>query len=230
MEADLAQLKQYRRKWVGVSIVVLMGLALSGMLNVLHAPKQGGVVAMVIGGWPPVAVFLCIELVSRIPATSRLLAWLGTVPAVAVTLMAFYVSFEHQLSYIRGLGFEGSTALILPLTIDGVMMVATVKLYEVSTSVRRMRVKIADAVTAAEVDAMPKPAPAAQPIAQRPSKRGRRPGEQPNQPKRRIHPGGAPGASAPASKGTPKSAPVTAPTVEVVEIGEPAMAAETLSE
>ena len=105
MNADVVKLKQDRRKWVGVSVVVLMGLALSGMLNVLHAPKQGGVVAMVIGGWPPVAVFLCIELVSRIPATSRLLAWLGTVPAVAVTLMAFYVSFEHQLSYIRGLGF-----------------------------------------------------------------------------------------------------------------------------
>jgi len=62
-----SKLRHYRRlRWV-VLIAVVLGIAASVAMNVLHA--QPNLIARAIAGAPPVALFLSVELISRIPST-----------------------------------------------------------------------------------------------------------------------------------------------------------------
>lgn len=153
MRTAQAQLKHYRRMWKVVGLMVLVGLGSSGILNVLHAPQQGGWVAKLIGGIPPVALLVCLELISGIPVASRFGKTVRLASGGAVAALAFFVSFEHQLSFITGLGFAGNTAWAIPLIIDGWMIVASVSLFEVTGKIRALREGILEAETAAEESA-----------------------------------------------------------------------------
>lgn len=153
MRTAKAQLRHYRRMWKVVALMVLVGLGSSGILNVLHAPQQGGWVAKLIGGIPPVALLVCLELISGIPVASRFGKVVRLGSASLVAALAFFVSFEHQLAFITALGFSGNTSWAIPIIIDGWMVVASVSLFEVTAKVRELRMEILTAETAADESA-----------------------------------------------------------------------------
>ena len=65
-------LDSLRRVRVGVSLVLSLGVAASIVANVLHA--QPTLVGRAIAAWPPLALLLTVELISRVPVHSRRLS------------------------------------------------------------------------------------------------------------------------------------------------------------
>lgn len=149
------ELRHFHRLWIFVTVVTVALVSVTVTLNVMHAP--GGIVARSIGGTPPIFLFLCIELIARIPTTSR---WLGigrVLGSVAVAGLAFGISYQQQMEFIHHIGYAGWVAYAYPIIVDGVMMVATLSLVEVTRKVRVLRAELADSTepTAAKVVVTP---------------------------------------------------------------------------
>ena len=136
----MSELKHYRRLWVFVTVVAVLLISITVTLNVMHAPPNWG--ARLIGGTPPVFVFFCIELISRIPATSKMLMYGRIATTVVVTGFSFAISYQQQMEFIHALGFVGWVANIYPIIIDGVMVVAALSLVEVTRKVRMLRAEM----------------------------------------------------------------------------------------
>ncbi len=130
---SLTQLQRLR--WF-VLVVVLAGIAASVAMNVLHAPDN--LAARFVGGLPPLAVFACLELIARIPSSSRALTVFRISGAFAVAVGAAYLSYAQQFAAIIGLGFPHDQAAIWPGVIDGTMVVASVSLVEVVRKIRQV--------------------------------------------------------------------------------------------
>lgn len=129
-------LKQLRRlRWL-VLIAVALGIAASIAMNVLHAPPS--LAARLVAVGPPVAVFACLELIARIPSTSTVRTRSRIAGAAIVAMTAATISYAQQRAAVLGLGFAKWEAWIWPLTIDGVMIVASISLVEVVAKVREM--------------------------------------------------------------------------------------------
>jgi len=129
-------LKQLRRlRWL-VLVAVLLGIAASIAMNVLHAPPS--LAARLVAVGPPVAVFVCLELISRIPSSSKARTRSRIAGAAVAALTAATISYAQQRAAVLGLGFAPWEAWIWPLTIDGVMIVASISLVEVVAKVREM--------------------------------------------------------------------------------------------
>jgi hypothetical protein len=137
----MQELEHYRRLRRFVVAVVAIGIAVSVTLNVMHAPSNIG--AKLVGGFPPIAVFLCIELISRIPATSKALAVGRILGSLVVAGIGGAVSYTQQMDFVRHLGFSGWHAVLFPACIDGVMMVATLSLVEVARKIRTLEAEAA---------------------------------------------------------------------------------------
>lgn len=137
-----AELRHFHRLWIFVTVVTVALVGVTVTLNVMHAP--GGIVARSIGGTPPIFLFLCIELIARIPATSRLLGIGRVIGSVAVAGLAFAISYQQQMEFIRNIGYAGWVAYAYPVIVDGVMMVSTLSLVEVTRKVRLLRAEITD--------------------------------------------------------------------------------------
>lgn len=150
MKRKQAKLKELTHLRLWISLAVAVGALLSIVLQILHAPKAGGWVAMVVGGFPPASVVLCIELMTRIRVFRKLPAGVRILATTAVAGMAGVVSYTQQYQFIVHLGFEGRTATMFPLIIDGTMLVATISLVEVSGQVRALLDEIAELETAAD--------------------------------------------------------------------------------
>ena len=136
----MSELKHYRRLWVFVTVVTVLLVGITVTLNVMHAPPTWG--ARLIGGTPPVFVFFCIELVSRIPATSKALSFGRIAASILVSGLSFAISYQQQMEFIHSLGFVGWIAYAYPVIIDGVMVVATLSLVEVTRKVRDLRIEM----------------------------------------------------------------------------------------
>lgn len=148
---------------------------------------------MVVGGVPPVAVFLCVEMISRIPIEGKLGAFTRIGIASAVAALAIVVSYEQQYDYVESLGFIGLSVVLFPLIIDGVMFVATLSLVEVTRIVRNLREEIVGLSAPSESPApqpvqeeKPKVEPVTKPAYAPTGKRGRKPGPQEPSHRRRM--------------------------------------------
>jgi hypothetical protein len=130
---NLTQLNRLR--WF-VLVVVLAGIGASVAMNVIHAPDN--LPARFVGALPPLAVFACLELIARIPSSSKVLTVFRILGAVAVAVGAAYLSYRQQYAAISDLGFPHDQALIWPGVIDGTMVVASVSLVEVVRKIRQV--------------------------------------------------------------------------------------------
>ena len=105
-----------RIRWA-TRFTLAFGVAASGVANVLHA--QDNPISRAISAWPPLALLLSVELISRVPAT-RL--WRAVVRLSATGLIASiagWISYWHMAAVTRNYGETGSAAWLLPLTVDG---------------------------------------------------------------------------------------------------------------
>jgi HTH domain len=152
------------RGWAYAGAV--LGGAVSVAANVAHSfvppagetdwqPQTGAVVGAVF--WP-VALFVAVEILARItwPAGRRWVAlrYAGLLP---VTAVAAVVSYRHLSGLLAFYKEDRLTALIGPLAVDGLMVMASSAL--VATAVRKAVKPVAEPDSSAETT----PAPDAQP-------------------------------------------------------------------
>ncbi|MGW8438800.1 DUF2637 domain-containing protein [Nocardiopsis sp. NPDC055879] len=108
------------------------GAVVSVGANVLHALDGGGAVdfgRVVAAGWAPVALLLVAELVARArqsgPWWIIALRWAGTAVVAGV---AAIVSYGHMRDLLLSYGETALVAHLLPLSVDGLLLVASLAL------------------------------------------------------------------------------------------------------
>jgi hypothetical protein len=127
----LPQLKRIR--WA-VRATLMLGVAASVAANVLHARHE--IVAQVISAWPPLALLLTVELTSRIPMHKPLLAAIRVLATGTIAGIAAWVSYWHMQGVAVNYGESESSAYLLPISVDGLIVVASVSLVELAGRIR----------------------------------------------------------------------------------------------
>lgn len=124
-----SELRQLRRVRWGVRLTLALGISASLAANILHANHV--LIDQIISGWPPVAVFATIEAIARVPIRRRWLAGIRMTGLGFVAGIAFWVSYWHMASVAAAHGENGSKYL-LPLSVDGLVVVASISLVELT--------------------------------------------------------------------------------------------------
>jgi hypothetical protein len=127
-------LRQLRRIRWAVRGVLTLGVAASVTANVLHANPNP--VSQAIAAWPPLALLLTIELISRVPVHRRSLATARMFATVAIAGIAAWVSYWHMASVVSRYGETGAAPYLMPVSVDGLVIVASVCLVELAGRIR----------------------------------------------------------------------------------------------
>ncbi|WP_433699282.1 DUF2637 domain-containing protein [Nocardiopsis sp. CA-288880] len=113
-------------------LAFVTGAVVSIGANVLHALDGGGTVEagrVIASGWAPVALLLVAELVARArtagPWWIVALRWVGTAVVAGV---AAVVSYGHMRDLLLSYGESDLVAHLLPLSVDGLLLVASLAL------------------------------------------------------------------------------------------------------
>lgn len=122
-----------RIRWA-VRAVLLLGVAASVVANVLHA--QPNPIAQTIAAWPPLALLLTVELISRVPVHRRSLAAVRLVATAAIASIAAWVSYWHMAGVASRFGEDAISAHLLPVSVDGLVVVASISLVELAGRIR----------------------------------------------------------------------------------------------
>lgn len=153
-------IKHLRRLRWGVLATVVAGIATSVAMNILDAPANP--VARAIAAFPPLALFAGIELISRIPSSNRWLSVGRIVGTLAVAGVAGSISYSSMVGTVQTYGLGGWRAIIFPISVDGLMLVATLSLVEVVRKIRQLEAAAPVPVPAAPAAVVPVlPVPAA---------------------------------------------------------------------
>jgi hypothetical protein len=118
-----------RVRWA-VRAALLLGVAASVAANILHA--QPHLVSQLIAAWPPVALMLTVEVISRVPVHRMVLAAARLVATTAIAGIAAWVSYWHMVAVAARYGETGLSAYLLPVSVDGLVVVASVSVVELS--------------------------------------------------------------------------------------------------
>lgn len=132
-----AQLKEQRKLRWFLTATSAFGLGVSAALLVVHAPHN--LFAQVVGAWPPVAVFLIIEIVARVKATNRWLAIGRVAASLVVSGGGVYFSYFSQVDLIHSFGYDLPKSYVFPVLIDGFMIVSLLSMIEVTRKIRQIR-------------------------------------------------------------------------------------------
>jgi len=154
-----------RVRW-GVRGALLLGVATSVAANVLHARPNP--ISQAIAAWPPLALLLTVELISRIPVHRRSLAVVRLGATASIAGIAAWVSYWHMAGVAARYGEVGAAPYLMPLSVDGLVVVASVCLVELAG-----RIQSADNEAVTTVDAPADIHPDIKPAAAKP--RGRPP-------------------------------------------------------
>ena len=147
----LASLRRIR--WA-VRAVLVLGVGASIAGNMLHA--EDNPVSQAIAAWAPAALLITIELISKVPVHGRLLALARLAATALIAGIAAYVSYWHQVAVAVKYGEAGVSPYLLPLSVDGLVVVASICLVE-----------LADRVRAAQAPE-PQPSPSPEPVPAQP--------------------------------------------------------------
>jgi hypothetical protein len=127
-------LRRLRRIRWAVRATLLAGVAASVAANILHA--QPHPVSQTIAAWPPLALLLTVELISRVPAHRPALAALRLFAAATIAGIAAWVSYWHMQGVAAKFGETETSSYLLPLSVDGLIVVASVSLVELAGRIR----------------------------------------------------------------------------------------------
>ncbi|MEV4539341.1 DUF2637 domain-containing protein [Asanoa sp. NPDC049518] len=123
-----------RLRWA-VRAAFTLGMAASVAANILHA--QPHPVSQVIAAWPSVALICTVEIMSRVPSTGRGLAAVRLTVTTVIAIIAAYVSYGHMVGVATRYGETGVAAYLLPLSVDGLVVVASISLVDITTHLAR---------------------------------------------------------------------------------------------
>lgn len=127
-------LPQLRRIRWAVRAVLALGVAASIAGNVLHA--QDNIISQIMSAWSPLALLLTIELISRVPVHSRSLALARWAATATIAGIAAWVSYWHMAGVASRYGETGASPYLLPLSVDGLVVVASICLVELAGRIR----------------------------------------------------------------------------------------------
>ncbi|MEU4159543.1 DUF2637 domain-containing protein [Actinoplanes sp. NPDC026670] len=133
MTSEITRLK--RIGW-GVRAVFALGIAASLAGNVLHATDNA--ISQAISAWSPLALLLAVELISRIPARRGALSAVRLGATAVLAGIAAWVSYWHMVAVATKYGEAGSSAYLLPFSVDGLIVVASISLVEVGARIRTL--------------------------------------------------------------------------------------------
>ncbi len=122
-----------RIRWA-VRATLTLGVAASVAANILHADVNP--ISQTIAAWPPLALLLTVELVSRVPVHRRSLAALRVLATVAISGIAAWVSYWHMAGVASKYGEVGASPYLLPVSVDGLIVVASISLVELAARIR----------------------------------------------------------------------------------------------
>jgi hypothetical protein len=118
--------------------VLTLGVAASIAANVLHA--RPNLISQLIAAWPPLALLLTVELISRVPAHRRSLAVLRLLATAAIAGIAAWVSYWHMKGVAARYGeTDAAASYLLPISVDGLVVVASISLVEIAGRIRTSR-------------------------------------------------------------------------------------------
>jgi hypothetical protein len=180
-----------RLRW-GVRGALVLGVAASIAANVLHARPNP--ISQAIAAWPPLALLVTVELISRVPAHQRLLAIARLLTITVIGGIAAWVSYWHMAGVAIRYGETGASPYLLPLSVDGLVVVASISLVELGGRIRATA-HHHQPVAATDV-AVPAPRPAGGP-------------SQPTPATDRIHDGPGPADRGTARRSTASANPTT---------------------
>ncbi|MBM0274007.1 DUF2637 domain-containing protein [Micromonospora sp. STR1s_6] len=127
--------KQLRRLRWAVRATLVLGVAASVAANVLHARPNP--ISQIIAAWPPLALLLTVELISRVPHHRRLLGAIRIAATSVIAAIATWVSYWHLAGVAARYGeTEHGGAYLLPISVDGLVIVASVSLVEITAKIR----------------------------------------------------------------------------------------------
>jgi hypothetical protein len=118
-----------RLQWA-VRAVLTLGVAASITANILHA--RPNIIAQCIAAWPPLALLITVELVSRIPIYQRALGYVRIIATTIIAGIAAWISYWHMTGVVARYGETGTVPYLLPLSVDGLIVVASVSLVELA--------------------------------------------------------------------------------------------------
>lgn len=130
------QIRRLRRTSVGVWAVFVLGLLVSVAANVLHADTN--IISQAIAAWAPLALLLSVELIARVPVRTGWRSWFRILATGAVAAIAGWVSYWHMVGVAIAYGETGVIPYLLPVSVDGLIVVATITLVEISAKVRAL--------------------------------------------------------------------------------------------
>ena len=128
----IGDLKKARRL---VRTIVVIGIAASVAANVLGAED---IIAAAIAGWPPVALLLSLEVLTRVPTTKRLGAFGRVVATIGVAFASGWLSYWHMAATVSQHGEAGGSQYIWPLSVDGLMTISAIALVELGAKIRHL--------------------------------------------------------------------------------------------
>lgn len=126
-------LRQLRRVRWAVRAALTLGIAASVSANVLHA--QPNPIAQTIAAWPPIALLITLELVARVPVAKRL-GWVRAGATLVIASIAAWVSYWHMAAVAAKYGETDASPYLLPLSVDGLIVVTSVSLVELAARIR----------------------------------------------------------------------------------------------
>lgn len=126
---------QLRRLRWAVRATLTLGVAASVAANVLHARPNP--ISQIIAAWPPLALLLTVELIFRVPHHRRILGIIRIAATAVIAGIATWVSYWHLVGVAARYGeTEAAAAYLLPLSVDGLVVVASVSLVEITGRLR----------------------------------------------------------------------------------------------
>ncbi len=127
---------QLRRiRWI-VRLTLALGVAASVAANVLHA--RDNLISQTIAAWPPLALLLAVELISRVPVHRRGLALLRVGATTIIAAIAAWVSYWHMAGVTARYGESPASAHLMPISVDGLIVVASISLVELAGRIRAL--------------------------------------------------------------------------------------------
>lgn len=140
-----------RRPRAIVRAIVVVGVTASIAANVLGAED---LIAAGISGWPPVALLLSLEVLTRVPTSKRLGAFGRVVATIGVAFAAGWLSYWHMAATVSQHGETGGSQYIWPLSVDGLMTIAAIALVELGARIREIEGRL-ERPAAAQASAAP---------------------------------------------------------------------------
>ena len=132
----------------GARATLILGIGASLAANMLAADPS--IIGRIIAAWSPVALLLTVELLSRVPAAPGWLSRIRVAAAALIAGIAAWVSYWHMVEVAAAYGEGVVAAHLLPFSVDGLVIVSSICLMEIS---QRMTADVDDQADASTDEA-----------------------------------------------------------------------------